>query len=350
MEKIGSAKVNGKASYGFGIIGCGMISAVHADVIKALPNAHLVGVCDHSLARATAFAEKHGGAAFADADALLAAEGIDVVVICTPSGTHTELTVAALRTGHHVLVEKPLALTLEGIAAIGQAKEESGRTVAVVSQQRFSPAFCKIHSLIAEGALGDLLLADLAMPYHRDPSYYEAVAWRGTKDMDGGELFNQGVHGVDILLHLCGDAVAVSGATRTLTHRIEAEDTTVAVLEFASGAVGTIRSTTAINPGYPRRMTLCFSGGTVALDDDRIITWDVPGVPCPAITVDEGRAAHRDPMAFSCDYHLAETADFLSAIEEGRAPLISSLEGMRAPKAIIAIYRSAVEGRRITIS
>ena len=79
MEKIGSAKVNDKASYGFGIIGCGMISAVHADVIKALPNAHLVGVCDHSLARATAFAEKHGGAAFADADALLAAEGIDSI-------------------------------------------------------------------------------------------------------------------------------------------------------------------------------------------------------------------------------------------------------------------------------
>jgi predicted dehydrogenase len=256
MEKIGSAKVNGKVSYGFGIVGCGMISAVHADVIKALPNAHLVGVCDHSLARATAFAEKHGGRAFADADALYAAEGIDVIVICTPSGTHTELTVAALRTGHHVLIEKPLALTLEGIEAIGRAKEESGRTVAVVSQQRFSPAFCKIHSLIAEGALGDLLLADLAMPYHRDPSYYEAVAWRGTKAMDGGELFNQGVHGIDILLYLCGEVTAVSGACRTLTHRIEAEDTTVSTLRFASGALATFVSTTCAYPGVSTEICL----------------------------------------------------------------------------------------------
>ena len=349
MEKIGSAKVNGKVSYGFGIVGCGMISAVHADVIKALPNAHLVGVCDHSLARATAFAEKHGGRAFADADALYAAEGIDVIVICTPSGTHTELTVAALRTGHHVLIEKPLALTLEGIEAIGRAKEESGRTVAVVSQQRFSPAFCKIHSLIAEGALGDLLLADLAMPYHRDPAYYEAVAWRGTKAMDGGELFNQGVHGVDLMMHLCGGVRAVTGATRTLVHSIEAEDTTVATLEFENGAIGTLRSTTAINPGYPRRFTLHFTKGTIALDDDHIAVWDIPDVARPEITVDTSRQAHRDPMAFSIDYHLAETADLLAAIDEGREPLISFDEGRRAPAVIIAIYRAAEEGRRITV-
>ena len=335
--------------YGFGIIGCGMISAVHADVIKALPNARLVGVCDHSLERATAFAEKHGGVAFADADALLAAEGIDVIVICTPSGTHTELTVAALRTGHHVLVEKPLALTLDGIAAIKRAKEDTGRTVAVVSQQRFSPAIEKIHALVADGALGKLLLADLSMPYHRDPSYYEAVAWRGTKAMDGGELFNQGVHGVDLLMHLCGNVRAVTGATRTLVHSIEAEDTTVATLEFENGAIGTLRSTTAITPGYPRRFTLYFTKGTIALDDDHIAIWDIPDVERPEFTVDTSRQAHRDPMAFSIDYHLAETADLLTAIDEGREPLISFDEGKRAPAVIIAIYRSAEEGRRIIV-
>ena len=336
--------------FGIGILGCGAVSVMHVEVAKRLENARLVGFADRSPERAEAFAAQYGGRVFADAEALFSDPEVDVAVICTPSGLHAEQAVAALRAGCHVLIEKPIALTEEGIAEVLRVEKETGLTVGVICQQRFSPAIVKLHELITAGALGRLLLADLSMLYQRDPSYYEAVAWRGTKDMDGGELFNQGVHGVDILLHLCGDAVAVSGATRTLTHRIEAEDTTVAVLEFASGAVGTIRSTTAINPGYPRRMTLCFSGGTVALDDDRIITWDVPGVPCPAITVDEGRAAHRDPMAFSCDYHLAETADFLSAIEEGRAPLISSLEGMRAPKAIIAIYRSADEGRRITIS
>ena len=335
--------------YGFGIIGCGMISTVHADVINALDNARLVGVCDHSLERATAFAEKNGGKAYADADALLAADGVEVVVICTPSGTHTELTVKALRTGHHVLVEKPLSLTAEGLAAIKAAAEETGNTVAVVSQQRFSPAMQAVHALIKEGSLGKLLLADLSMPYHRDPDYYKKVAWRGTKAMDGGELFNQGVHGADLLLYLCGDVTAVTGACRTLTHDIEAEDTTVATLEFANGAIGTLRSTTAINPGYPRRMTLYFSEGTIAMDDDHIITWDVPHIPRPEITVDTSRQAHRDPMAFSIDYHLAETADMLAALDEGREPLIGLHEGSRAPALIIGIYRAADEGRRVIL-
>ena len=335
--------------YGIGIIGCGAVSVMHIEVAKRLEGVRLVGFADYDPKRAVSFAEKHGGRAFADMEALIRDPEVDIAVICTPSGLHAEQAVAALRAGCHVLIEKPLALTEEGIRDVLTAEKETGRTVGVICQQRFSPAIAELHRLIAEGALGRLLLADLSMLYHRDPSYYEAVAWRGTKKMDGGELFNQGVHGIDILLYLCGEVTAVSGACRTLTHRIEAEDTTVAMLEFKSGAVGTVRSTTAITPGYPRRMTLCFTGGTVVIDDDKIISWDVLDVPCPEVSTDEGRAAHRDPMAFSCDYHLAETADFVDAIREGRPPLISSLEGRRAPDVILAVYRSAESGERVVL-
>ena len=336
-------------SYGFGIVGCGMIAAVHTDVINNLDNAHLVGVCDHTPARAEQYAKEKGCRAFADAAALFADPAVDVAVICTPSGTHTELVVAALHAGKHVLCEKPLSLTAEGLSAIAEAERATGKTVGVIFQQRFSPAFRIMHDMIAEGKLGRLLLADLAMAYHRDPSYYESVAWRGTKAMDGGELFNQGVHGADMLLYLCGDVVAVTGATRTLVHAIEAEDTTVATLEFANGAIGTLRSTTAINPGYPRRMTLHFTEGTVVLDDDHIAVWDVPALAKPDITTDTSRQAHRDPMAFSIDYHLAEAKDFLDALDNGRAPLLSAAEGSRAPALIIAIYRAADEGKRIIL-
>ena len=335
--------------FGFGIVGCGAIAAVHAEVINTLPNARLVGVCSNDGAQAAAFAERWGGTVFSDAAALFADEGVEVAVICTPSGTHAALATAALRRGCHVLVEKPLSLTEEGLFDVRDAARETGRTVAVAFQQRFSPAVSAISALIAEGKLGRLLLADLSMPYHRDPSYYEAVAWRGTREMDGGELFNQGVHGVDILLHLCGDVTAVSGATRTLVHSIEAEDTTVATLEFASGAVGTLRSTTAANPGYPRRLTLHFTEGTLAIDDDRIVTWDIPGVPCPEIRSDEARQAHRDPMAFSIDNHLAVTSDLLAAITEGREPLVSLSEGSRASTLVLAVYRAAEEGRRVVL-
>ena len=338
-----------KKIYGFGLVGCGAVAAMHLEVIKRLPNARLIGVCDKDPTRAAEFAARMDAVAYPDIDALLSSHEIDVAIICTPSGMHAEQCVRALYAGCHVLVEKPLSLTAEGIAAVEKAAKETGRTVAVVSQQRFSPAIQKIRALIDAGKLGKLLLADLSMIYHRDPSYYEQVPWRGTKAMDGGELFNQGVHGVDLLLYLCGDAVAVAGATRTLTHSIEAEDTTVAMLEFAGGAVGTLRSTTAATIGYPRRMSLYFSGGTVHLDDDLIALWDVPGVEKPEITVDTARQAHRDPMAFSCDYHLAETADLLDALDNCREPLLGLSEGKRAPEVILAIYRAAETGERVTL-
>lgn len=339
-----------KTVYGFGIVGCGMISAIHAEVIGRLENARLTGVADANPASAAAFAETHGCRAFESAEALFASEAVDVAVICVPSGHHAALTVAALRAGCHVLVEKPLALTTEGLEAITAAANESGKTVGVICQQRFTPSAIALHRLIGEGALGRLLFADLSMPYHRDPSYYKAAAWRGTRAMDGGELFNQGVHGVDLLLHLCGDVVAVSGVSRTLVHDIEAEDTTVAMLEFASGAVGTLRSSTAVNPGYPRCLTMYFTGGTVALDDDNIILWDVPGVPRPEVKSYEGRESHNNPMAFSSDYHFAEYEDFLEALDEGRAPAVSLSEGRRSPDVVLAIYRSSDEGRRIVLN
>ena len=338
-----------KKIYGFGIVGCGMISAVHAEIIGKLENARLVGVFDRKAESAAAFAEKHGCRAFPNAEALFASEEVDVAVICVPSGAHAPLAVAALRAGCHVVTEKPLALTGEDLDAIAKAERDSGKTVAVIYQQRFSPAALTLHRLIAEGALGRVLFSDRAMPYHRDPADYKA-AWRGTRAMDGGELFNQGVHGVDLLLHLCGDVTAVSGATRTLVHDIEAEDTAVAMLEFASGAVGTLRSSTAVSPGYPRCLTLYFTEGTVAIDDDNIVLWDVPRLARPEIKSYEGRESHSNPMAFSTDYHLAEYAELLEALEAGRAPAVSLAEGRRAPDVILAIYRSSDEGRRVVLN
>ena len=338
-----------KKIYGFGLVGCGMISAVHAEVIGKLENARLVGVTDRKPEAAAAFAEKHACRAFESAEALFASDEVDVAVICVPSGAHAPLAVAALQAGCHVMTEKPLALTSADLNAIAEAERASGKTVAVICQQRFTPSAIALRRLIDEGAFGRLLFADLSMPYHRDPSYYEAAAWRGTRAMDGGELFNQGVHGVDLLLHLCGDVVAVSGASRTLVHSIEAEDTTVAMLEFASGAVGTLRSSTAVNPGYPRCLTLYFTEGTVAIDDDNIVLWDMKGIERPEIKSYEGRESHSNPMAFSTDYHLAEYVDFLDALDTGRAPAVSLTEGRRAPDVVLAIYKSSDEGRRVVL-
>lgn len=339
-----------KKIYGFGLVGCGMISATHAEVIERLENARLVGVTDRNPEAAAAFAEKHACRTFKSAEALFASEEVDVAVICVPSGAHAPLAVAALRAGCHVVIEKPLALTTADLDAIAEAERLSGKTVAVIYQQRFTPSAMALRLLISEGALGRLLYADLSMPYHRDPSYYEAAAWRGTRELDGGELFNQGVHGVDLLLYLCGDVTAVSGACRTLVHNIEAEDTTVAMLEFASGAVGTLRSSTATNPGYPRCLTLHFTEGTVAIDDDNIVLWDVKSVPRPEVKCYEGRESHSNPMAFSSDYHYAEYEELLEALDEGRAPAVSLAEGRRAPDVILAIYKSSDEGRRVLLS
>jgi UDP-N-acetyl-2-amino-2-deoxyglucuronate dehydrogenase len=206
---------------------------------------------------------------------LINSSAVDVVNICTPSGLHAKLAVRALNAGKNVMVEKPLGLNVKECDEVIQAAKQNKKICAVISQLRYSKSTGLVKKAIDEGGIGRPVEAGVYMKYYRAPEYYSSSKWRGTWQMDGGgALMNQGIHGVDLLLHFMGRVKSVQAITKTLMHKIEVEDTAIAIVEFENGAVGVIEGTTSVHPGYPRRFEICGTHGSIIMEEDRIIKWD----------------------------------------------------------------------------
>src|SRR5712691_2087329 len=215
----------------FGIVGCGVIGPLHAKAIASLPDAELVAVADSDVGRARAFAEKYGARAYGELGEMLGKEEPDVVDICTPSGMHGEHACLAMRAGCHVIVEKPMEITLARMEEMLRVQQETGRKLAVISQHRFDEASQCVHELVEQKALGRLVLGNAVIPWWRSQGYYDSGEWRGTWALDGGGiLMNQSVHSIDLLQWLMGPVKSLCAYTDRLVHRLEIEDVAVAIL------------------------------------------------------------------------------------------------------------------------
>lgn len=338
---------------GFGIIGCGMIANFHAQALAAVPGARLVAATDVAEGLRREFAGKYGITAEESVEALLARPDVDVVCVCTPSGLHAGQAIQAARAGRHVVLEKPMALNLADADAVIEAGIKNNVRVAVISQLRFAPAVMRVRGAVEEGLLGRLVAGDITMKYYRSQQYYDSGGWRGTWAMDGGgALMNQGIHGVDLLLHIMGPVASVSAYARTLARRIEVEDTCMAALEFQSGALGVLQATTSVYPGQPRLLSVHGERGTIALEEDCIRTWAIEGQDVPADVV-IGRTASGSanaPGAMAVDGHVRQLGDMVAAIGENRAPLVDGIEGRKAVQLIMAVYESARTGKQVKLS
>ncbi len=334
---------------GFGIVGAGVIAALHAAAIARLPGARLVAVTDVADGAAAAFAGGRGCAAEPTLDTLLARADVDVVCVCVPSGLHADVGVRAARAGKHLVVEKPIDVTLAAADRLIEAAGAAGVALTVISQHRFDPGLIELRRLLDEGALGRLVLGEASTKWYRTQGYYDSAAWRGTWAMDGGSLMNQGVHYVDLLRWCMGPVTEVTAVCATQAHQIEAEDTALAIVRFASGAVGTIMSSTAAFPGFPQRLEVTGTEGTVVVEDGRIVAGpgaEAGGEP-PGATGAVGVAA--DPAAVEVASHAAQVADLLAAIEEGREPAVGGQEGRDALEIVCAVYESARTGRTVRL-
>jgi predicted dehydrogenase len=334
---------------GFGIIGTGTIAAVHADAIAMLPGAELTAVTDVAAAPAQAFAAARGCAAEPSLDSLLARRDVEVVCVCVPSGLHAEVGVRAAKAGKHLVVEKPIDVTLSAADRLLAAAREAGVTLTVMSQHRFDPGVTELKRLIDDGALGSLVMGEASTKWYRTQAYYDRAPWRGTWAMDGGSLLNQGVHYVDLLRWCMGPPVEVAAVCTTQSHQIEVEDTTLAIVRFASGAVGSITATTAAFPGFPQRLEITGTEGTVTVEDGQIIrtalrSGDASRSPAA------GQQAAADPAALDTASHAAQIADLLAAVDEGREPQVSGDSGRAALEMVCAVYESSRTGRPVTLS
>ncbi|TWT58155.1 1,5-anhydro-D-fructose reductase [Thalassoglobus neptunius] len=345
-------------SIGFGIVGTGMIAQFHAQAIAAIPDAVLVACFDMVGDRANAFADENSCQAYTDLDEMLANPDVQVVTICTPSGAHLDPAVAAAKADKHVLVEKPLEITLSRCDQIIQACEESGVKLGSILPSRFSPANLALKKAIEDGRFGTLTLGDTFVKWWRSQEYYDSGGWRGTWKLDGGGAFmNQAIHNVDLLYWFMGDVSQVCGMTATLAHeRIEVEDVGSAVVRFKNGAIGNLEATTSAFPGLLKKTEIHGTKGSAVIEQDSILVWDFEEshpddekilVECGASSATSGGAS--DPKAISFIGHQKQFEDFIKAVQEDRTPQIDGYEGRKSVELILAIYQSSWEGQRIDL-
>jgi UDP-N-acetyl-2-amino-2-deoxyglucuronate dehydrogenase len=343
---------------GFAIVGAGTIAAVHADAIARLPGARLAAVTDVAAGVAEAFAAGHGCAAEPTLDAVLGRGDVDVVCVCVPSGLHAEVGVRAAKAGMHLVVEKPLDVSLDAADRLLAAAREAGVTMTVMSQHRFDPGLVELKRLIDAGALGRLLLGEASTKWYRTQEYYDSAPWRGTWAMDGGALLNQGIHYADLLLWCLGPAAEVTALCTTQAHSIEVEDTALAIVRFASGAVGTLSATTAAYPGFPQRLEVTGTEGTVIVEEGRLVRAElrasavsraVPGGTAPPGGSGSPPGAAADPAGLDIASHAAQIADLLASLDEGREPAVTGASGRETLALIRAVYESSRAGRPVRI-
>ncbi len=350
----------------FALVGCGSIAETQARQLAALPEASLAVCCDVLPERAAALAAQFGARAPSYADAL-ADPDIDAVTICAPSGLHAALGVPALRAGKHVIVEKPMDVSLAACDALLAAQRETGKTLAVVSQHRFDPASLLVRDALSD--LGPLVLVDARVPWYRTQAYYDSGDWRATWALDGGgALMNQGVHTVDLMRWLCGPVAAVYAQMGTLAHaRMETEDVACATLTFQSGAIGTLTASTAAYPGFPARLALHGTSGSAVIEGDSLHLLAVQGreaiggqaANLHAVQVASGgtRAATASVTAPASDNaasvwgdaHRAQLADFIRCCRTGLTPLVDGQAGRDAVEVVLAVYQSARTGEVVRL-
>jgi UDP-N-acetyl-2-amino-2-deoxyglucuronate dehydrogenase len=341
---------------GFGLIGCGMIANFHARAVGDLRNAKVVACFDTVPAAADRLAEKIGCRAYHELGAMLADPAVHVVTVGTPSGAHLEPAVAAARAGKHVIVEKPLEITLKRCDAIIQACAQTGVTLGTIFPSRFHESSRLLKQAVDQGRFGRLTVGDAYVKWFRTQAYYDSGAWRGTWKLDGGgALMNQAIHSVDLLTWLMGPVVEVTAHTATLAHeRIEVEDVAMATLRFASGALGVIEATTAAYPGMLKRIELHGSDGSAVLQEEDLTVWDFAKATrrdkallerMRGKTTTGGGAA--DPAAIGHHGHTAMFKDVLRAIDTGNQPLVDGAEGRRSVEIILGIYKAAESGRSV---
>jgi len=337
----------------FAIVGCGRISSRHAQALMDLQKTHdvrLTAVCDVIEGRANAAAAKYGVTAYTDYRQLLDDPNVDVVSVCVPSGLHSQMGQEAARAGKHVLMEKPISLTLDEADALIDTCEREGVTLAVVLQNRFNPPMRELRALVDSGRLGSLYLANATVRWYRPQEYYED-GWHGTWAMDGGALMNQSIHHIDALLWFMGDVRTVNAYTSTLAHHMEAEDVGVAALQFVNGGLGTIEGSTLTYPENLEGSVALFGqhgsvkvGGTAL---NRKVFWKV-----------EGSLEHEremlmreavDPPSVYGYSHREQIIEMIDSIREGRLPSTHGREARRSLELVRAIYDSSTEGREIVL-
>ncbi|SHK15590.1 Predicted dehydrogenase [Clostridium cavendishii DSM 21758] len=332
----------------FAIIGCGRISYKHVEAfVNNIEQAELVAVCDVVKERAIEKKEKYEAsiegskvAVYTDYKEMLQKEDIDTVTIATESGYHPEIAINAMNLGKHVIVEKPMALSIKDADDMIETAKKNNVKIAVCHQNRFNPAIQKLRHAVEANGFGKLINGTARILWNRNEGYYTQAPWRGTWELDGGTLMNQCIHNIDLLQWMMGGEIqSVYAECDTFLRDIEGEDFGAIVIRFKNGAIGIVEGTACV---YPKNLeeTLSIFGetGTVCIGGlavNKIETW--------AFADEKLNEEKEEEQTIDSVYGFGHTPlinDFINAVKEGREPLINGVEGKKAMSIILAAYKS----------
>ena len=337
-------------NYKIGIIGTGAIALKHAQAIGSVANAELIGLFNPTPSSAAKAQGKFSVPIFSDWEEFVNLPGLEIVCICTPSGMHLEPALKAIEAGKHVFVEKPIEVTLDRADLMIQTAEAKKVKLGVVFQNRFSADFLHLKEAVKSGVFGRILMGNAAVNWFRDSSYYSTSQWKGTLSYDGGgALINQAIHTLDLLLEVMGDVDSVFGKVKTTLYPIEGEDLGAALVNFKSGAMGSITAGTSLYPGYPERLEVYGTEGSAILEAGKLVAWNVRGKDSPvAISGNENTSGASDPNAIGFELHAAQWTDFLQSIETGSLPEVDGLKSRKSLELIQAIYQSSKDEKLVS--
>lgn len=337
----------------FALVGCGRIATRHAELLgnRQIEGAQLVAVCDVVESKARALGGKFGVPHFTDYEAMAQTVNPDVFVVLTESGRHAEHTIALAKYSRHIVVEKPMALTLDDADEMIRVCDRYGAKLFVVKQNRFNVPVLKLREALEAGRFGKLILGTVRVRWCRTQEYYDQDAWRGTWALDGGVLTNQASHHVDLLEWMMGDVDTVFGRSATALANIETEDTAVVLLKFRSGALGVVEATTATRPkDLEGSISILGEGGTVEIGGfavNNLKTWSF-------VTPEKGDEnvlkdfSVNPPNVYGFG-HKAYYDHVVDCILNNRQQLVDGLEGRKSLELISAIYESIESGREVSL-
>ncbi len=338
--------------YRFALVGCGRIAKRHAELLSGVvQDARLVAVCDVDAGKARSFGEKHGVDWYQSIDEMMSRAQPDVVSVLTPSGMHRDHVLQLAPYGKHIVVEKPMALTLDDADAMIAACDAHACRLFVVKQNRFNVPVVKLREAMENKRFGKLVMGTVRVRWCRTQAYYDMDAWRGTWALDGGVLTNQASHHVDLLEWMMGDVESVFARSTTALVNIESEDTAIAVLKFRNGALGCIEATTATRPkDLEGSISILGEKGTVEIGGfavNQMKTWSF-AEPEPDDADVMQKYSVNPPNVYGFG-HQAYYEHVLDCLQSGRQQLVDGLEGRRSIELISAIYESIETGREVPL-
>ncbi len=328
----------------FALVGCGSIGKRHVAVLDAEDQAEIVGICDKDEEKVRALADLYEGLpTYTDYEEMLASVEADIIVIATPHALHAPMAIAAANHKFNVLVEKPMALNVRDCMAMNEAAYKNEVKLWVVKQNRYNVPVKLAKTVINEGRLGKIFMIKCDILWNRYQGYYDDSSWRGSIEREGGALFTQASHFIDLLIWWCGNVVEVKGSMETQNHSIETEDSGIANLKFSSGTMGSLVWTTCVyNKNYEGSITIIGEKGTIKIGGkylNKIEYWDVEGYPLPEnIEFSDKPNAYGKYQGTSSNHDKVVKA-IIGQIRRERLDTVDGFEGMRSIDAIQMIYQ-----------